>query len=57
MTCLECKHINKKKKSRSCPNYIYCNRLEYWTNKDELCSLMRQIVHNNFKHIEHYIEK
>lgn len=42
MTCLECKSYNKKKKSKSCPGYIYCNRFKWWTNKDNLCALIRQ---------------
>lgn len=51
MTCLDCEHINKKKKSKSCPGYIYCNRLRYWTDLNKMCKLMNL---SNIKNNKYY---
>lgn len=41
MTCEDCKHINKKKKSRKILGYIFCNKFRWWTDKNNLCPLVR----------------
>lgn len=40
-TCFQCKHRDKKKHSKTCPNYIYCKSHRYWTDAYKPCAEMR----------------